>query len=91
MSAGTAAGVVSTVVRMPLLGDVELKYVSLVLLVVQNVLLVMSVRYSRVHAFDGVSYISSTAVVMSEVVKLVVSLAGERLWSGFRRRSCRPG
>jgi UDP-sugar transporter A1/2/3 len=74
------AGAARAVVRVPLVGDVELKYVSLVLLVVQNVLLVMSVRYSRVHTVDGVAYISSTAVVMSEVVKLLVSLAGEYLW-----------
>jgi UDP-sugar transporter A1/2/3 len=73
-------GAARAVVRVPVVGDVELKYVSLVLLVVQNVLLVMSVRYSRVHAVDGVSYISSTAVVMSEVVKLVASLMGEYIW-----------
>jgi UDP-sugar transporter A1/2/3 len=79
-AAPAASSDAASTVRVPLVGHVELKYVSLVLLVVQNVLLVMSVRYSRVHASNGVSYISSTAVVMSEVVKLVVSLAGERLW-----------
>jgi UDP-sugar transporter A1/2/3 len=68
-------------VRLPVVGIVvELKYLSLVLLVFQNVLLVMSARYSRVHLVDNVPYISSTAVVMSEALKLVASLMGEYIW-----------
>ena len=67
--------------RLPLVGIVvELKYLSLVLLVFQNVLLVMSARYSRVNLVDNVPYISSTAVVMSEALKLVASLMGEYIW-----------
>mmetsp|Transcript_6881 Transcript_6881/g.22131 ORF Transcript_6881/g.22131 Transcript_6881/m.22131 type:complete len:352 (-) Transcript_6881:222-1277(-) len=69
-------------VRIPLLGaTMQLKYLSLLLLVIQNVGLVMSIKYSRVHPADASTpYIASTAVVMSEVIKFAVSLVGEYLY-----------
>jgi len=47
------------------------KYVALLVLVLQNSAVVLTVRYSRMR--KDVMYISSTAVVMSEIVKLVVA------------------
>jgi len=59
---------------------VSLKQVSLVLLVFQNVSLVLSIKLTRERpAPDGLAYLSSTVVVMSEVFKLVASFAIE-LW-----------
>ncbi|XP_063911880.1 UDP-galactose translocator isoform X1 [Zophobas morio] len=49
-----------------------LKYVSLVVLTVQNALLGLSMRYARTR--DGDMFLSSTAVVMSEIVKLITCL-----------------
>lgn len=54
-----------------------LKYLSLVVLLVQNVSLVLCIRYSRTLASptaDGRDYLSSTAVVVCEMLKLAVSL-----------------
>jgi UDP-sugar transporter A1/2/3 len=48
----------------------ELKYVSLLTLVVQNSALVLVMRYSR--TLDGPPYNPATAVVMSEFIKLVI-------------------
>jgi UDP-sugar transporter A1/2/3 len=48
----------------------ELKYVSLLTLVVQNSALVLVMRYSR--TLDGPAYNPATAVVMSEFIKLVI-------------------
>eukprot|EP00301_Raphidiophrys_heterophryoidea_P026858 c935_g1_i1.p1 GENE.c935_g1_i1~~c935_g1_i1.p1 ORF type:complete len:343 (+),score=81.67 c935_g1_i1:27-1031(+) len=45
------------------------KYVSLVTLVVQNTALVLLLRYSR--TVEGPKYLSSTAVTMMEIVKLI--------------------
>eukprot|EP01137_Pigoraptor_chileana_P011601 Opistho-2@62721 len=52
---------------------VPIKYLSLLVLVVQNTSLVLLMRYSR--TVDGPMYISSTAVVMAEVMKLATCLA----------------
>ncbi|KAL3280281.1 hypothetical protein HHI36_017774 [Cryptolaemus montrouzieri] len=49
-----------------------LKYVSLVTLTLQNAVLGLSMRYSRTR--EGDLFLSSTAVFMSEVVKLVTCL-----------------
>ncbi|XP_059615009.1 UDP-N-acetylglucosamine transporter isoform X1 [Phlebotomus argentipes] len=49
-----------------------LKYVSLITLTLQNAVLGLSMRYSRTRAGD--LFLSSTAVVMSEVVKLFTCL-----------------
>mmetsp|Transcript_8250 Transcript_8250/g.13355 ORF Transcript_8250/g.13355 Transcript_8250/m.13355 type:complete len:336 (-) Transcript_8250:45-1052(-) len=54
---------------------VELKWLSLVLLIVQNTFLVLAMRYSRVHpAEDGQLYLTSTAVVVAEFAKLIFSV-----------------
>ncbi|CAG9764539.1 unnamed protein product [Ceutorhynchus assimilis] len=50
-----------------------LKYVSLITLTLQNAILGLSMRYSRIR--DGDMFISSTAVLMSEVVKLITCIA----------------
>ncbi|KAJ3627075.1 hypothetical protein MTP99_014482 [Tenebrio molitor] len=49
-----------------------LKYVSLLILTVQNAALGLSMRYARTR--EGDMFLSSTAVVMAEVVKLGVCL-----------------
>ncbi|EEZ98313.1 UDP-galactose translocator-like Protein [Tribolium castaneum] len=49
-----------------------LKYLSLFVLTVQNALLGLSMRYARTR--DGDMFLSSTAVLMAEVVKLVTCL-----------------
>ncbi|KAH1022699.1 hypothetical protein HUJ04_012054 [Dendroctonus ponderosae] len=53
--------------------NATLKYVSLVTLTLQNSLLGLSMRFARTR--DGDMFISSTAVLMSEVVKFIISLA----------------
>lgn len=50
----------------------NLKYLSLVTLTLQNAILGLSMRYARTRPGD--MFLSSTAVVMAEVVKLVSSL-----------------
>ncbi|XP_019873291.1 UDP-galactose translocator [Aethina tumida] len=50
-----------------------LKYVSLVTLTLQNAILGLSMRYARTR--EGDMFLSSTAVLMSEVVKLITCLA----------------
>ena len=50
---------------------VFLKHFSLVVLVLQNTVLVLIMRYSRTVTVDGLSYLPTTAVVMSELLKLV--------------------
>ena len=52
----------------------SLKYVSLVVMVVQTTALVLTLRYSRTAKTDGPRYLSSTAVVSAEVVKLFTAL-----------------
>ncbi len=47
------------------------KYISLVVLVFQNTALVLTMRYSR--TIDGTKYLASTAVVLSELLKLTTS------------------
>lgn len=56
--------------------EVKLKWLSLVLLIVQNTALVLLMRFSRVGAGagDGALYLTSTAVVVAEVLKLLFSL-----------------
>ncbi|XP_011499789.1 PREDICTED: UDP-galactose translocator [Ceratosolen solmsi marchali] len=49
-----------------------LKYVSLVTLTLQNALVGLSMRYARTRAGD--MFLSSTAVLMAEVVKLITCL-----------------
>ncbi|KAJ2779495.1 UDP-galactose transporter Gms1 [Coemansia javaensis] len=56
----------------PSVFGVPLKYVSLVVLTVQNSTLVLVMRYSRVSS--STAYFTSTAVLMSEATKFVVCL-----------------
>lgn len=48
-----------------------IKYFSLVLLILQTTGLVLFMRYSRTASTEGVRYLSSTAVVCAEVMKLI--------------------
>jgi UDP-sugar transporter A1/2/3 len=50
-----------------------IKYVTLVILVVQNSAFVLTMRYSRIR--PGTPYLTSTAVVVSELLKLIISTA----------------
>ncbi|KAK5650708.1 hypothetical protein RI129_001737 [Pyrocoelia pectoralis] len=50
-----------------------LKYVSLITLTIQNALLGLSMRYARTR--EGDMFLSSTAVLMAELVKLVTCLS----------------
>ncbi len=54
-------------------GGIPIKHVSLVILVVQNSSLVLTMRYSRTR--PGVPYLTSTAVVLSELLKCLVCTA----------------
>ncbi|CAJ0601375.1 unnamed protein product [Cylicocyclus nassatus] len=49
----------------------NLKYVSLVVLIAQTTALVLILRYSRTQKHEGPRYLSSTAVVLAEIVKMV--------------------
>ncbi|KAG2225501.1 hypothetical protein INT45_010328 [Circinella minor] len=57
-------------------GGLSHKQLSLIVLVAQNTLLVLMMRYSRVvpRNDDQPLYIASTAVVMAEIIKLIVCL-----------------
>jgi len=46
------------------------RYLSLLILVAQNTLLVLGMRYSRTH-YEGKLYIASTSIFMAEVLKFV--------------------
>lgn len=52
----------------------NLKWVSLVVLIAQTTALVLILRYSRTQKVQGPKYLSSTAVVSAEVVKLFTCL-----------------
>jgi UDP-sugar transporter A1/2/3 len=49
-----------------------LKQISLVLLTLQNAILILVMRYTRTR--EGDMYFATTAVVMSEVLKVITSL-----------------
>lgn len=55
-----------------MLEGIDLKWISLVTLILQNSCLVLVMRYSR--TIEGDQYNPATAVVMSEFIKLVVCL-----------------
>ena len=55
--------------------ETAMKYVSLLLLVLQTVSVVLAMRYSRTRA--GPRYLNTTAVVMSELVKGASSVVKE--------------
>jgi UDP-sugar transporter A1/2/3 len=48
------------------------KYLSLVILIVQSTALVLVMRYSRTVTVDGLKYLPTTAVVLTELLKLTV-------------------
>ena len=48
------------------------KYLSLLVLIIQNTVLVLVMRYSRTVTVDGFQYLPTTAVVMAELLKLAV-------------------
>jgi len=47
----------------------SVKYISLILCVLQNTLLVIQIRYTRIQ--EGPRYFTSTAVIMSEITKAI--------------------
>lgn len=53
----------------------DLKWVALVCLIVQNSGLAMMMRYTMVAGASGDRYLASTAVLFSEILKLVISTA----------------
>ncbi|KAH8556095.1 nucleotide-sugar transporter-domain-containing protein [Umbelopsis sp. PMI_123] len=57
------------------LWGIPLKYLSLLVLVVQNSALILVMRYTRASASEDQLYLASTAVVMSEVMKALVCIA----------------
>jgi solute carrier family 35 (UDP-sugar transporter), member A1/2/3 len=57
---------------MELVCGLDLKYVSLLTLIVQNSALVLVMRYSR--TLEGPQYNTATAVVLSEFIKLLICL-----------------
>ncbi|XP_075527596.1 UDP-N-acetylglucosamine transporter-like isoform X4 [Dermacentor variabilis] len=60
-----------------------LKYTSLVFIVVQTTAMVLLLRYSRTQAVQGPRYLSSTAVVCAEFLKILTCIA-VLLWeNGF--------
>lgn len=52
----------------------NIKYISLVILVVQNAALVLTMRYSRTVS-EGKMYLASTAVVLTELMKFIISVS----------------
>ncbi|KAG8555939.1 hypothetical protein GDO81_017869 [Engystomops pustulosus] len=57
----------------PTMGS-HLKYISLGILVFQTTSLVLTMRYSRTLKEDGPRYLSSTAVVAAEVLKIITCI-----------------
>ncbi|EFO91852.1 hypothetical protein CRE_08530 [Caenorhabditis remanei] len=52
----------------------NLKLISLVVLIVQTTALVLTLRYSQTQVSDGPRYLSSTAVVCAEIIKLITCI-----------------
>ena len=61
----------------------NIKYFSLIVLVAQNAALVLTMRYSRIASTTGKMYLPSTAVVLTELMKLVISLSVVFYNSGY--------
>jgi UDP-sugar transporter A1/2/3 len=57
------------------LWGIPLKYLSLLVLVVQNSALILVMRYTRASVPEDQLYLASTAVVMSEVMKALVCIS----------------
>ena len=74
--AAAAAAAAAAHEKYVLFGWLDLRVLVLVALVVQNACQMLSMRYSRVVAADSLTpYLPSTAVVVSEVLKVAVCLA----------------
>ncbi|CAG9529704.1 unnamed protein product [Cercopithifilaria johnstoni] len=61
----------------------NLKWVSLIVLILQTTFLVLILHYSRVQKVDGPRYLSSTAVVTAEIIKLltcIIFIAYQHSW-----------
>lgn len=61
----------------------NLKYISLIVLIAQTTSLVLILRYSRTQAVEGPKYVSSTAVVSAEIVKLITCIV-VLLWNNCK-------
>jgi UDP-sugar transporter A1/2/3 len=66
---------------------IPIKYLSLIILVVQNSALILVMRYTRANVEADKLYLASTAVVMSELFKMSVCLMLLYLASGWNNRS----
>ncbi|KAI8646602.1 UDP-galactose transporter [Parasitella parasitica] len=70
-----------------LCNGIPIKYLSLIILVVQNSALILVMRYTRANVEEDKLYLASTAVVMSEVIKSIVCLIVLYLAPDSRKRS----
>ncbi|KAI9595953.1 nucleotide-sugar transporter-domain-containing protein [Syncephalis fuscata] len=75
----------------PFMFNLPIKYLSLIVLILQNSALVLMMRYSRmVRSPDQSVYIASTAVVLAEIIKLPTCLfilyKQSSSWASFQRR-----
>ncbi|KAI8067671.1 nucleotide-sugar transporter-domain-containing protein [Gilbertella persicaria] len=66
---------------------IPIKYLSLLILVVQNSALILVMRYTRANVEEDKLYLASTAVVMSEVIKTLVCLVVLYFAPESRKRS----
>jgi len=69
---------------LPTTSNSQLKWISLVVLIAQTTALVLILRYSRTQKTDQPKYLSSTAVVNAEIIKLftcVIVLLWNNGWS----------
>ncbi|KAI8881621.1 nucleotide-sugar transporter [Backusella circina FSU 941] len=66
---------------------IPIKYLSLIILVVQNSALILVMRYTRASVESDKLYLASTAVVMSELFKASVCLMLLYTASGWKNRS----
>lgn len=62
----------------------NLKLISLVVLIVQTTALVLTLRYSQTQKSEGPRYLSSTAVVCAEIIKLITCFFVIYRNSGYR-------
>lgn len=61
-------------------GILDLKWVALVTLIVQNSGLAIAMRYTYLHASQDGVYIASTAVLLAEIMKFCISLIASLVW-----------
>ncbi|KAM3721970.1 UDP-N-acetylglucosamine/UDP-N-acetylgalactosamine transporter nstp-4 [Dirofilaria immitis] len=66
-----------------LTGGMNLKWLSLIVLILQTTVLVLTLHYSRVQKIDGPRYLSSTAIATAEIIKLftcIIFIAYQHSW-----------